>query len=539
MLGGVARSQEEVAWQRRAFAAAGGRGAKGGPRPARGGAAEWQEDGPWQRPPRGVGVAGGTSWVDEASRKPVSQETLAGIPWAGRSTLAGLFTRVAACGPHDPTIWRKLVSRADVIAHSFTAKQAALILSALARAQHRGESFLRRFSVRFAPSLLQEAELLDLCGIISSLSQLGAYSKETFALGAKRAAAAAPQMDARQISLVANAFVRVGHADRELFEKLIHQVPRRLRGCTGRDAAVLLNALAQLPELLPNELPAAALEKQLEAIALRLPDLLPTADLHSLTLILNAFAQLNFVQKDALDLVVGELLDSERAKTLSPRQLAMVLNAAARLQLYEPRLLESLVLQIRLRAKALDAQGLCVVANACAKLPALGVETFQALYAQVPRHLTRFSGRQLAMLCHAWGKAHVHNDDLFALLALPLARKAGELTAYEVALTVYGYAHFRKAPPELFDPLLQRFASLLESEPSSVTDGVLLMLGNALGRVGWRDAAVAGALKDYAAREPSLRNVMPKTAAVFGLRSEGTACEDVGEVGGGAVAGAA
>lgn len=485
-----------------------------------------QGEAPWQGFPRGGGATSSTRWVDEASQKPVSPETLAGIPWAGRSTLAGLFTRVAACGPHDPTVWRKLVSRADVIAHSFTAKQAALILSALARVQHRGESFLRRFSVRFAPSLLHDAELLDLCGIISSLSQLGAYSKETFALGAKRAAAAAPQMDARQISLVANAYVRVGHADRELFEKLLHQVPRRIRSCTGRDAAVLLNAMAQMPELMRDELPAEALEPQLEAVALRLPDLLPTADLHSLTLILNSFAQLNFVQKDALDLVAGELLDTERSKRLSPRQLAMVLNSAARLQLFEPRLLEALVAQVRFRAKALDAQSLCVVANACAKLPALGVETFQVLYAQVPRHLTRFSGRQLAMLCHAWGKAHVHNDDLFQLLALPLATKAGELTAYEVALTVYGYAHFRKAPPELFEPLLQRFASLMESEPRSVTDGVLLMLGNALGRVGWRDDAVARALQDYAAREPSLRNLMPKTVAVFGLGAQEAVSEE-------------
>mmetsp|Transcript_29971 Transcript_29971/g.93808 ORF Transcript_29971/g.93808 Transcript_29971/m.93808 type:complete len:530 (-) Transcript_29971:13-1602(-) len=486
--------------------------------PPRAGVPELREEIPTKRSVRGGAAAGSTTWVDEASRKPVSQETLAGIPWAGRSTLAGLFTRVAACGPHDPTVWRKLVSRADVIAHSFTAKQAALVLSALARAQHRGESFLRRFSVRFAPSLLQEAELLDLCGIISSLSQLGAYSKETFALAAKRAAVATPQMDARQISLVANAFVRVGHADRELFERLLHQVPRRLRGCTARDIAVLLNALAQLPGLLPDELPATSLEPQLEAIALRLPNLLPTADLHSLTLILNAFAQLGFVQKDVLDLIVEELLsDKEHLRRITPRQLAMVLNTAARLQLYEPRLLDALVLQIRLRAKALDAHSLCVVANACAKLPALGVETFQALYTQVPRLLTRFSGRQLAMLCHAWGKAHVHNDDLFALLALPLARKAKELTAYEVALTVYGYAHFRKAPPEIFGPLLERFAALLESEHDTVKDGVLLMLANALGRVGWRDAAVAKRLQDYVAREPSMRNVLPQTAAVFEL----------------------
>jgi len=458
----------------------------------------------------------------------VSQDTLAGIPWAGRSTLTGLFQRVATNGPGDPSVWRKLVARADVIAHSLTSKQASLMLSAMARAQQRDKGFLRRFSVKFAPSLMQSAELLDLCGIVSSLSQLDAYSEETFDLAVERLAKAAPQMDLRQLSLVANAYVRASHADTELLQSLLLQVPRRLARCSGKDVAVLLNALAQIPGpddpaatagagLRPRGVAREHVQRALDAVALRLPDVLPSSDLHTLTLVLNAFAQLQFTQKDALDLLVEELLgDESRFQHMTPRQLAMVLNAAARLQLYEPRLLEALVAQVRARARSLDAQGLCVVANACAKLQ-LGVETFQVLYTQVPRHLARLTGRQLAMLCHAWAKAHQHNDDLFSLLALPLAQRASGLAPHEVAIVIYGYAHFKKVPPELFGPLLERFSTHIDAEAVSVAD--LLMVVNALGRVGHHDSQVAHALEGYVRREPSLRNLCPQALATFGLTS--------------------
>merc|ERR1712113_826670 len=113
------------------------------------------------------------------------------------------------------------------------------------------------------------------------------------------------------------------------------------------------------------------------------------------------------------------------------------------------------------------------------------------------------------MLCHAWAKAHVHNDDLFALLAIPLAQRADQLTAHEIALSIYGYAHFRKRPPELFEPFLRQFSCLLES--GGVSDGDLLMLGNALGRVGCNDAAVANALKSYVRRQKALVNLSHQT----------------------------
>merc|ERR1711920_393226 len=104
----------------------------------------------------------------------------------------------------------------------------------------------------------------------------------------------------------------------------------------------------------------------------------------------------------------------------------------------------------------------------------------------------------------------------FSLLALPLARHASSLTAHEVAITVYGFAHFRKSPSELFGPLLERFGALLSTEV--VSDRDLIMLTNALGRVDWRDEAVAQALRVRAQSSTGNLWLAPGAAATFGLQ---------------------
>jgi len=460
---------------------------------------------------------------DDAKKGPVSPDTLAGIPWAGRSTLPTLMHRVATHGPKDPSVWHKMVKRADMIAHSFTAKQAALLLTAMVRARHQNDVFLRRFCVKFVPSLAASADVLNLCGMISGLSQLNAYSEETFNLLARRSVESVAQMDAKQISLVANAFARMGHVDYELFRCLLKQVPRRLKQFTCREAAVLLNALAQIVK---EEEAHRSVEWQqhLNVVALHIPELLPSADLHSLTLILNAFAQLRFLQKDVLDLVVEELVsDRKRFERMSVQQLAMTMNATAKLMIYEASLIEMLVAQVRRKGRELNAQALSVIANASAKL-SLGADTFSVLYGQVPRLLRLLSGRQLAMICHAWAKAHVHNDDLFMLLATPLSAKVGELTAHEVAISLYGYAHFRQDNPQVFGSLLQHFDVLLSK--GKVLNGDLLMLANALGKVGWNHEPVADALRALAERDAGAVLLSPQTRLTFKMDVDGAPLDD-------------
>merc|ERR1712118_149413 len=133
------------------------------------------------------------------------------------------------------------------------------------------------------------AEPLDLCGIVSGLSLLDAYKPQTFSLVAKRATVLVHDLDARQLSLLSNAFARQSHRDPELFISLLQQVPRMLGHSSGRDVAVLLNSLAQISGNTgdyetenPSHGDGMQLAAPLSAIGERLPELLPTMDLLSL-----------------------------------------------------------------------------------------------------------------------------------------------------------------------------------------------------------------------------------------------------------------
>eukprot|EP00746_Dinoflagellata_sp_MGD_P054816 gnl/MRDRNA2_/MRDRNA2_239451_c0_seq1.p1 gnl/MRDRNA2_/MRDRNA2_239451_c0~~gnl/MRDRNA2_/MRDRNA2_239451_c0_seq1.p1 ORF type:complete len:429 (+),score=84.89 gnl/MRDRNA2_/MRDRNA2_239451_c0_seq1:79-1287(+) len=402
----------------------------------------------------------------------------------------------------------------------------------MVKAQQRPESFLQRLCTDFVPKLINRAEPLDLCGIVSGMSLLDIYHRDTFNLTASRAATFVKDMDSRQISLLANAFARQSHQDKELFQSLLDQVPRILDTSSGKDVAVLLNSLAQISghaedgtstvsiasfKQSSNGGMDAANDSLIAALGEKLPTLLPKMDVLSLVLTLNAFARINLEQKDCLDLLVEELLIPERLQKATAQQLAMILNASGKIRLYEPNLLSSLAGQLRLKGHRLDAHGICVVANASARLK-LGVDTFQGLYEHLPRFAGTLSGQQIGMLCHAWASAHIYNDDLFALLKVPLAREFPRLTAHQVALIAYGYAHFRKGDEDVFDPLVDRFRQLLSEDQVSHLD--LLMLSNALGRINRHDDAVEVALKEYAARNDSMGHLTPQAIRTFNIGSD-------------------
>lgn len=64
-------------------------------------------------------------------RGPVSQQSLGCLPWEGARNLPFLIQRIAAFGPSDGGTWTKALNRAQMIAHSFTARDAITLLNAL------------------------------------------------------------------------------------------------------------------------------------------------------------------------------------------------------------------------------------------------------------------------------------------------------------------------------------------------------------------------------------------------------------------------
>ena len=85
---------------------------------------------------RSVSIAG--------SLQAPSEFTIAAIPWMNHRRLAGIAQRLARVGDSSPSVWKKVISRADVILHSFTPWDICLLLNAKSHVQFRDASFLKR-----------------------------------------------------------------------------------------------------------------------------------------------------------------------------------------------------------------------------------------------------------------------------------------------------------------------------------------------------------------------------------------------------------
>lgn len=403
--------------------------------------------------------------------------------------------RLALGGPHDQATWRKVISRAEVIAHTFNSKDAALMVNAFAKARNAIPEkemgrFLRRFFKEYGTGTMEKASAMDLSLLSHGLSVCGVYSRKLFDQLSSRLNQ--ETLDCQQLSLVANAFARESHTDAMLLSHLLKQAERQdvVDALNGQSLALFLNALAQLGDEV--DIPEVLIRKAPEV----------DMDITSLSLLLNSLARLKRVDKDCLDLLAQQV--EEKIHTATPRQLGMLFNAAGKLQLCHPRMIDSLLSHMRRVRNKFDALSLVLVCNAAAKLR-LPPEVFQDLYETIPRLLGSMGALQLAMLSHAWAKAHVYNDDLYELLKHQLERAMRDLDSHAVALTAYGFAHFRKELPR---GLIERLHEHLET---SISDKDLLMTANAFARMGVLDSRLRDALLRLDAHE----HLTPKAQSLF------------------------
>lgn len=182
----------------------------------------------------------------------------------------------------------------------------------------------------------------------------------------------------------------------------------------------------------------------------------------------------------------------------------MIFNAAGKLRLFYPHLIDQLIVSVRQMRNKLDPLSLCLICNAAAKLR-LPAEIFQDLYETVPRLLGSMSPAQLAMLAHAWASAHVYNDDLYNLLKFRLEEDMASLDAHSLALVAYGFAHFHKELPKGHT---ERLHEILRT---GMGDKDILMTANAYGRLGKFDVP----LKENLRKLENRYNISPKTKILY------------------------
>ena len=111
-------------------------------------------------------------------KQPVSRESIASIPWMSAKSLSHVIRDVSIRGPQLKEVWDQIQSRADVIAHSFNAKQSALVVVGLGKivSEHPefvNKLFVDRFVSKFLHQIFSSCNSLDIAQILYGLSRLG------------------------------------------------------------------------------------------------------------------------------------------------------------------------------------------------------------------------------------------------------------------------------------------------------------------------------------------------------------------------------
>ncbi|CBZ55003.1 hypothetical protein NCLIV_054300 [Neospora caninum Liverpool] len=262
--------------------------------------------------------------VDAAPPGAVSYETLAGIPWMSRGRLCTVLEEVAERGPYDVTTWNKLLCRAEAISASLSVRDIGRLVVGMAKVKYYHPSLLRKFSL-LARRHIHEADAFACAGILHSYSTLNYFDAKLFEAVSKHLQKR-EVMDGCKLfplSLALSACVREQFVDRRLFLAAGERLSELLPECKSNDqqsVALILNCLARLfnlqqqpkaPSPASRDAPAEPVETQpvppaesrtdgqqldlkelLGKIASSLPRLLPTMNLQSLTLVLNAFSRL-------------------------------------------------------------------------------------------------------------------------------------------------------------------------------------------------------------------------------------------------------
>lgn len=117
--------------------------------------------------------------------RPVSELTISSIPWMNHTQLPHVMQRLAANGPKDEVTWRKVIGRAEVIGHTFTSKDFALMVNAFAKAKKNVPNtemgrFLRHYIREYSSKTIESATAMDLSLLSHGLSVCGLYSHKLF-----------------------------------------------------------------------------------------------------------------------------------------------------------------------------------------------------------------------------------------------------------------------------------------------------------------------------------------------------------------------
>ena len=247
--------------------------------------------------------------------RPVSVDSLASIPWMSAKSLSHTIREVSARGPNDGLVWEKLMSRADMIAHSFTPKQAAMVLNSLGSIVSKNPGFVNpvfmsRFSNRFVPQLLAESNSLDIAQMVNGL---GRFCDLALPETVDAVMAALPSrvaaMDAIALSMTAAGLSRFRVTDKDLVLRIFHR---------GSEVGLSDQGLSQLLHLAATAVESGDacmgddLVRAIDSLVTPLADRLETVSKRTLAFILNSLTRLKYQNKEVLTMLAGQTLPPRR-----------------------------------------------------------------------------------------------------------------------------------------------------------------------------------------------------------------------------------
>ena len=341
-------------------------------------------------------------------------------------SLAHAMRDVSLRGPNDLNTWTRLVGRADMIAHSFNPKQAALVVHSLGKVFEKKtfsqtdfiQSFISRFNRKFLPEIVPHTTALDAAQIIHGLSVLEKTNKrliESLPVLMNRVSSLAPHMDMKSVSMCAaglsNDKIVVPNQIRTNCIVALSQRFLQLEDVNEQSFAQIMRACSTLG---PDE----EIRKLVDEICVKCIMMFQTMSVRSLSVALNSLGKMGNCTRPIVNeilMIVSERVlrgESSFSSGASLLQLAVILRSLQKLGINDvsPLVDHALVKYIRTRdLETLSAHTVCVLLSALSHVPDTGEIVMAVIDGSLNKGL-RFSPNEILIVTNALKRTGVDPD---------------------------------------------------------------------------------------------------------------------------------
>ncbi|CAD2090138.1 conserved Plasmodium protein, unknown function [Plasmodium vinckei brucechwatti] len=192
------------------------------------------------------------------SKRYVSYDTLAGIPWMGHSRITNIFERVSNEGPFDKITWERLTERADKISNSFNSKEIGRILYSYSKVRYRDIKIIYKFIEKIKYKEINKTDLLSFAHICQALNNLNYFDNQFFEIALSRILKIKIDNNSFPIIIILNAYAK--HCNNQTYRYMslklliyfIQNFGNYKDTCSSQGLVMLLNSLSQIIKPSPD-----------------------------------------------------------------------------------------------------------------------------------------------------------------------------------------------------------------------------------------------------------------------------------------------